>query len=226
MMKIPIVPKLADKPNLVMYKGPDWERHTIGYGELEAGGLLIDITGNGLLDIVAGEQGNGKNLYWWENTGDYSKPWKRRLITDSFTRYHDQTVGDVDGDGKDELLFLSQNVKKLAYFDIPEDPTIEPWDSKYCHVIAEDFLTEGLAIVDIDNDGTNEIVAGHHILKHTGDPTQPWNINKLIPSLEWARVQVADLNGNGHLDILLAEAEKPNAKMLWLEGPDFKNHTT
>lgn len=212
----------ADFPNLVYYKWPDWTRHVIGYGELEAGGLLMDLTGNGLPDIIAGEEGRGKNLYWWENTGDHSKPWKRRLITSEFERYHDQACGDLDGDGKDELLFFSQNKSILAYYSIPDDPRSEPWGEEHCHVIATDFLTEGLQIVDIDQDGKNEIIAGHHILRPQEDPAAPWIIEKLLPHLEWARVHVADFNNDGHLDILLAEAENPGARMLWIEGPDFK----
>lgn len=213
----------AERPNLVWYQAPDWKRRAIGYGELEAGGATLDITGNGRPDIVAGEQGRGRHLYWWENPGpDHTGLWTRRIITDAYERYHDQTVGDVDGDGAPELVFASQNVRKLFYVDIPADPTVEPWPAECFHLIADDIAIEGLRVVDIDGDGVNELVAGHVIFKYNGDPTQRWTKRQLLPELKWARAAVGDLNGNGHLDIVLSEAENTNAKLLWLEGPDFE----
>jgi len=216
-------PADAHRPNIAWYQAPDWKRRPIGYGELEAGGVTLDLTGNGLPDLVAGEQGRGKHLYWWENPGPKAEHlWKRRLITNAYERYHDQAVGDIDGDGEPELVFLSQNSRLLIYADIPADPTVEPWPEDCFHVIADDIAIEGLRIVDIDGDGVNEILAGHTIFKRTGDPTQPWTKRELLPHLEWARVAVGDLTGNGHLDIVLSEAEKADAKILWLEGPDFE----
>jgi len=212
--------------NLVWYEYPTWQRHTIGCGELEAGGVVCDLTGNGKPDLIIGEQIRRNNLFWWECPPDPTQRWKRRLITDRFEKYHDQAIGDVDGDGEDELVFLSQRSKILGYFDIPSDPTVEPWPDSHCHIIAEDVVLEGLRVVDIDGDGVNEIVAGANYFKPDGDPTKPWQHVVLIDPFEAARAAVADINGDGHLDIILAEGESYPAKLVWLEGPDFKQvHT-
>jgi len=208
--------------NLVWYEYPEWKRHTIGCGELEAGGVVFDLTGNGRCDIVIGEQIRRKNLWWWENPPDPRQPWPRRLITDRFEKYHDQAVGDVDGDGRDELVILSQSAKVLAYFDIPDDPRVEPWPDECCHVIATDVLLEGLRVVDIDGDGVNEIVAGANYFRPQADPTRPWKHVVLLDPFAAARAAVADINGNGHLDIVLAEGESHPARLVWCEGPDFK----
>ncbi|MFP4580198.1 MAG: FG-GAP repeat domain-containing protein [Candidatus Sumerlaeia bacterium] len=211
---------------LVWYRYPDWTRYHIGTAEMEAGGVVHDITRNGKPDIIIGEQGRGKNLFWWENPENPEKPWKQRLITDRFQKYHDQAIGDVDGDGKDELVVLSQGTRILCYFDIPEDPTVEPWPEANCHIIAEDIEVEGARVADIDGDGVNEIVAGDNIFKHEGDLTKPWKQRKLLPDFNLSRCAIADLNGNGHLDIVLAEGETHVARVVWLEGPDFKTvHT-
>lgn len=208
--------------NVVWYEAPRWTRHVIGFGELEAGGVTLDLTGSGRPDLVIGEQHNGTHLYWWENPDDPTQRWTRRLITDRFQKYHDQAVGDVDGDGRDELVVLSQVAKVLMYFDIPDDPRVQPWPEHCCHVIATDIDLEGLRIVDIDGDGVNEIVAGANYFKHTGDPTRPWRRVTLIDPFAAARAAVADLNGNGHLDIVLAEGESHPGRLLWVEGPEFK----
>jgi hypothetical protein len=212
--------------NLVWYEYPRWNRHTIGCGELEAGGVVTDLTGNARPDIIIGEQIKRKDLWWWENPEDPTQRWTRRLITDRFEKYHDQAIGDVDGDGEDELVFLSQRSKILAYFDIPPDPRVEPWPAEYCHIIAEDVLLEGLRVADIDGDGVNEIIAGANYFKHEGDASKPWKHVVLIDPFDPARTVVADINGDGHLDIVLAEGESNPAKLVWCEGPDFKKvHT-
>lgn len=214
----------ADHPTVHWYEAPTFQRHPLGYGNLEAGGVLCDLTGSGRPDLVAGEQGHGRHLFWWENPaphGDPRQPWTRRVITDAFERYHDQAFGDLDGDGRPELVVLSQNVRKLVWFEIPADPRVEPWPADHCHVIDDDVAIEGLRLADVDGDGRTEIIAGHLLYKPGDDPRQPWTRRELLPELKWARAALGDLNGNGHLDLVLAEAENPDARLLWLEGPDF-----
>ena len=208
--------------NLVWYEWPTWQRHTIGCGELEAGGVAWDLTGTGRPDIIAGEQWSGRHLFWWENPDDASQPWTRRIITDRFLKYHDQAIGDVDGDGESELVVLSQRARKMVYFDIPADPRIEPWPDANCHVIHDNVEVEGACVADVDGDGVCEIVAGANIFKPTGDPRQPWQRRVLIEEFGQARVALADLTGSGRLDIVLAEGESDPGRLVWLEGPDFK----
>lgn len=218
-------PGPGEKPaeaNLVWYQWPDWQRHVIGCGELEAGGVLMDVTGNGRLDVIAGNQWNGKQLYWWENPDDPTQRWQRRLITDDFQKYHDQAVGDLDGDGVDELLVLSQVAKVIVYYDIPDDPRTEPWPVANRHVIREDIEVEGACIADLYGDGTRHIVAGPNLFSPGADPTKPWSHRVLLEDFELSRVALADVNGDGNLDIILAEGESRPGRLVWLEGPDFK----
>ncbi len=208
--------------NLVWYQYPDWTRHTIATASLEAGGVVADLTGSGRLDIVAGEHGTGKELYWFENPKNPTRPWKKRVLENTFEKYHDQAVGDVDGDGKDELVILSQGAKVLVYYDIPDDPTQEPWPASCRHVIAEDVKIEGLVIVDIDHDGHQEILAGTYVFKHQGDPTQPWTKNTVVDGWKDTRVTVGDINCDGDLDIIYSECETHPGRLAWFEGPNFK----
>lgn len=215
----------ATYPNLSWYRFPGWERLPIGTGDLEAGGTTLDITGNGLPDIVAGEQGKGHRLFWWENPGafDTPTPWRRRVLTDRFERYHDQFATDIDGDGRQELLALSQNAGVFFYFDIPENPRIEPWPEGSLQIIAENFVAEGIQAADIDGDGEAEIFVGHHLFKRDpARPRGPWQHRTLLPDLKWSRCCLADLRGSGHVDLVLSEAEQPDSRLLWLEGPDYQ----
>lgn len=210
--------------NIVWYENPHWIRHTIGTASLEAGGCLVDISGNGRLDLYVGNPKDAEvntELYWFECPEDPTQRWTRRLITNRFVKYHDQTVGDVDGDGQIELVFASQGSNVLGYFDIPEDPRVEPWPEACLHVIAEDVHVEGLVVADLDGDGDNEVVAGPGFFKR--DAQGNWVQTVLDADLDPRTLAaVGDLTGDGQLDIVLSEGELDAGKVVWFRGPNWQ----
>ncbi|MFC1719115.1 FG-GAP repeat domain-containing protein [Candidatus Poribacteria bacterium] len=219
-----VIGAFKGEDNLVWYESPTWKRHVISTASLEAGGDVMDITGNGRLDIVAGQL-TGKELYWFENPEDPTQQWTRRIIDDTILDYHDQAFGDVNGDGKMELVALSKRDDLGVYYDIPDDPRVEPWPESCKHVIYEGLKLEGLAILDIDGDGINEVIAGTNIFKPNEKPQQPWKRLPIVEGWQATRAAVADLNGDGILDIVLCEAETHPARLAWFEGPDWKMHS-
>ncbi len=212
--------------NVVWYEYPDWRRHVIGTAPLEAGGVVLDVTGNGKLDLIAGDL-QGPNLYWFENSGDPGRQWTRRIICDDLFNYHDQVLGDIDGDGRDELIVASQGRKKqngiLVYYDIPPDPSVSPWPAGCRHVISEGLVLEGLAVADLDGDGENELVAGPNIFKRDGEI---WHRIPIDESLELTRVAVGDIDGDGKLEIVFSEGESHPARLAWASAyPELEMST-
>jgi len=208
--------------NVVWYQYPDWKRHTIGTARLEAGGVMLDITGNGRPDLVAGNDWGGNELYWFENPGSPDRPWPRRLIESEFYKYHNQAVGDVDGDGEDEIIVLSQQSRLVAYYDIPADPSVSPWPENSRHIVAENIEVEGAAVADLDNDGRLEIVAGPYVFKQEGDG---WLRLPIAPDFRLTCVAVGDLDGDGRPEVVLSEGESEPGRLAWFSGyPRWQMH--
>ena len=207
--------------NLFWYRNPTWERHVMAVApNLEAGGVCLDITGNGRPDVVAGMQYGGNELYWFENPQDPRQLWTRHIIEDRFLKYHDQTIGDVDGDGEVEILIASQQSGIIAYYDIPADPRVSPWPAECCHIVAEDMHNvEGLAIVDIDGDGRTEIIAGPNIYRRAAGG---WQRRRYAEDFTMTRVAVADLDGDGQLEIVLSEGESHPGRLAICRAPDWE----
>ncbi len=211
-------------PHLFWYENPGWRRHEIADApNLEAGGVVFDVNGNGRPDIIAGQQIGGDSLWWFECPPDPREPWAVRAITDRFEKYHDQAVGDVNGDGEPEIVFLSQRSGVLAYFDVPGDPAVEPWPLDWLHIISTEMHdTEGLVIVDLDGDGREEIIAGTHIISPDGPASEAWPRRAYAEGYVTTRVAVADLNGDGALDIVLCEGESDEGRLAICHAPDFE----
>jgi hypothetical protein len=218
--------------NLVWYENPGrigqpWKRHCVGTAHTEAGGVLIDVNGSGRRDLVVGDPWDeppgytNTRLYWFECPADPRDRWRPHVITDQFLKYHDQAIGDVDGDGEIEIVFASQGAQVIGYFDVPADPTVSPWPEVCLHIVAQNTHVEGLAVADVDCDGENEILAGPNIFKRQADST--WSRLELPVDLDPRTcVAVGDLTGDGNLDIVLSEGELDSARVMWFRGPTWE----
>ncbi len=210
--------------NLVWYESPAWIPHTIGQAYLEAGGVLLDINGDGRVDLVVGEAhgggspqpGGGVELYWFEQPADPRQPWPRHVIENGFHRYHSQAVGDVDGDGQPEIVIASQEAGIVAYYDIPANLDVPRWPFECRHIIAEALCTEGLAVGDVNGDGRNEVIAGCGYLAPPAEPNGRW-LYRLLADMHWPVVALGDVNGDGLPELVAAEGESYPARVAWFD---------
>lgn len=211
--------------NLFWYENPGWERHDVAFAPyLDVGGALGDITGDDTMDVVAGQGIHHHAVYWFEQPADPRDKWQRHLVTDAFEKYHDVHVADVDGDGDQEVIGLSQESGVIFYYDIPADPHQSPWPDDHRHIIDDDTSVEGVDVVDIDGDGDPEVLAGTSIYSlHDGE----WMREDVVTGWDDTRIAVGDLDSDGDPEIVLSEGDSPHygthmGRVAWLDAPDWE----
>ncbi len=131
-----------------------------------------DVNKDGRLDIIFG-RGHDFGLFWWEQQtplADGTTSWKKYTIDDTWSQAHCLTLADIDGDGQEDLV-----AGKCAWAHNTGDPGVNDppgvyyytWsqaDGKFTkHTIAAPgegvSLGREIAVVDINGDGTLDIVA-------------------------------------------------------------------
>jgi hypothetical protein len=110
-------------------------------------------------------------------------------------------MGDLDDDGKVEIVYLSYN--SIYCFEV--NGTVMPgWPKQIANV---NFSYQSPALADLDNDGDLEIAVGGHknaagcyVFHHDGTTYPGWP--KLVSTWTYCPPTVADLEGDGELEIL------------------------
>lgn len=186
-----------------------WARYDMddgSCGRIEAGGCLFDLDGDGDLDFIAGQDGRGNALFWWECPKDPRQLWTRRLIFEMpENKSHDQLVADIDGDGKPELYFWNQKARTLWYAPVPDDPRTTPWP--HVHPVATGVDGEGLVASDVDGDGRLELIAGDSWYRPPKQVGGPWERFVFAEGFITPRLAAADLDGDGKIEIVLSEGD-------------------
>jgi len=159
----------------------------------------------------------------------------RTVVADLGDRHAKEIlVGDVDGDGRDEL-YVSVEARtegsgdqiriaepvEIRRYDAGTDPkggvVIATLDDRLCR-----FLTAG----DIDGDGKREMVAagfksGLWLLRPGPDPHQPWTVTSIdrnSSGFEHA-AKLADLDGDGRDELYVASDDQGEVRRyVWRDG--------
>ncbi|MCP5522251.1 MAG: VCBS repeat-containing protein [Verrucomicrobiales bacterium] len=200
----------------------DWVRHELGKGaKTDVGGAVLDINGDGWLDVIAGTA-------WYRNP---RKPLKKsfKCFPVGTISCHDDVVADVNGDGRLDVIACSndQANPRLVWYAIPENPE-KAW--------AEYVVGEGIhggvdpaGFGDLDGDGDLDIVRGDAWFENASGDGKQWRGHPVLIPPGGSRIGqfglclkswVIDLDRDGDLDVIEAEADFEDCRVLWFENRD------
>ena len=234
---------------VMLLRGPDWEPQAIH--EFKRGqsrnqprpacihSCLLDVDGDGDRDFV----GSNNTVFWLECPDDpfSGEPWTYRSVDDEILGTHCLITGDVNGDGRLDLIANSfQSSPKtsvpesIVWLEVPRDlKKSELWTR---NVFANGDAPGGshyMGIGDANGDGRPEIAAGAkggigfeggEWFAYWEQPKSgrgPWKKHLLSDRQPGAsNILPGDLNGDGHIDFLASRGH--GAGLLWFRGPDFE----
>ncbi|MBN3032938.1 MAG: S8 family serine peptidase [Candidatus Saganbacteria bacterium] len=166
--------------------------------------VISDINRDGYLEIIAStikdyHDPAAPNIYIWGSNGQLLPPWPKPLVTAESAAT--PSVGDLDNDGKEEIVVGFNNGQVAAVKD--NGSLLPPWPQPIPYNGAGLKLVQ-TAIADVNNDGNHEIIANcvnavMHIWDKNGVSLPRWP--QQATDYAVSPPAIGDLDNDGDLEI-------------------------
>ncbi|MCX6251106.1 MAG: FG-GAP-like repeat-containing protein [Bacteroidetes bacterium] len=208
---------------VICFNGEDgskkWEKVVEANTPIQTSPAILDVDGNGQLDFVVATWGGYYPNYYsniFAFRGDTRvKIWESYTLSDDI--YHGCSFGDIDSDGKPELVFGCYN--DTVYALNAEDGSMK-WKfdmGPYCYVGAPTVMA------DVNLDHKFEILAsGWYEMKAISDTgTEVWNYD--IPNYGscFRGPAVSDINYDGALELVFGTSEGSVIALYGYDGSEI-----
>jgi FG-GAP-like repeat len=181
------------------------------------GGCLLDVDGDGRLDIVVNEGGPEAALVWF-GAPHGRGPWIRHVID---TGVDAPDMLPVTLFGHRGVLLIHKRIQ-VRFYDIPADPAAR-WPSQDVYSFYSPSQQGGLRMADIDGDGHPDILAGMYWIRSPESFELPWRLFAITlwnetPASAMLRHDYAPLTGTAP-ELIAAEREMTPARLSRFERP-------
>ncbi|WP_316814500.1 VCBS repeat-containing protein [Pedobacter nyackensis] len=189
--------------------------------------VLADVNGDGHLDAILALEKLPNRLYLNDGTGKFS--WKKGVFSEESHDTEHVRIGDFDKDGNLDVIFVAEDDRNHEFYLGKGNGTFRNVSER----LPAKSEGNGLDIGDVNGDGLLDVIVGNtgaipQNFLWINNPENPGYFidytNKGLPALRWETqsVKLADLNGDGVLDLITGNEVPPN-RLLFNDG---KGHFT
>lgn len=220
-----------------LFVAPDWKEvllakdadHDFLHSE------VMDVDGDGDPDYLATRYTPGLILWFERPESLLTEAWPVHLVDDRVNGIHGLLVGDVDCDGKSDLLATSALPdgpvpESLVWFRVPTDPrSAKRWER---YVFADQDapgLSHYLGFGDVNGDGRPDAASaaksGNWFAwwEAPADPRRVWTKHLITAQQVGAtNIHPVDVDRDGKVDFMASRGHGKG--VVWFEAPDWKHH--
>lgn len=214
-----------------------WTAHRIGDDNATEGILVVDVDGNGRLDVIPNHYAP-QGIWWYEIKDDLTVA---RHDVGKHGDIHGIGFGDIDGDGRGDIITIN------GWYRAPEDPRAGAWQW-----VQEEGFKDGslgatgipILVYDVNGNGYNDLIygAGHNygvfwLEQVVVDGKRSWRKHVIDDTWSQAHTMVlADLNGDGRPELVTGKrlyghgggdpgAHEPQGVYYYTLDPQGPNYT-
>jgi hypothetical protein len=208
------------------FESPDWKMHEIwkhkkfnytkGYSDSFLN-FATDVNEDGWIDLICFDF-PGKEVYWLENPAGQEILWKRSLI-DSVASNESPMMVDIDGNGKNDLVFGNEKTGQMNWFSSSVKSKKVTWKR---NPISEPnakgvgMFSHGLGWGDLNKDGIKDVmIIGGWWEAPKDMKTSPWKFHETKIGLPCSQMLPYDFDNDGDMDVVSGSAH--NYGLWWHE---------